>query len=308
MPELYSQLILLLIIAAIGYLARRLGLYSHEAQKQSAALILNIALPASVIAASRMDMHSEELVRLGGVAAFSLLYYTLGFLLIYHGVRRLPRLDGDGRVIAIAAVTFPNIAFMGFPLITALLGSEALFYAAIMTLFFNTALFTAGIKLFRGGAMRPREILLRPANLAMLVMLLLFGLQIKLPLPLHKALDMLGGLPTPLSMLLIGAMIADSSLTGLLRDPRCWLISLLRLLVIPLVVLGLLSLTGLEPFVIWLCVILSTMPTASLVAIMAEEYGREPRLASYAVVHTMLLFIPALLLIMQLLTRFVPLN
>ncbi len=308
MPNaLFSQLFILLVIAAVGYLARRTGLYPPETQQQTSTIILNIALPAGIIAASRMEMRTEDLIRLAQVSAFSAAYYTAGFYLIYRFFRSLPRFSHDERLVMTISLTFPNIAFMGFPLITALLGQEALFYAAIMTLFFNTALFTAGEKLFRGTATPLRTVLLRPANIATAVMLLLFGFQIRLPLVLHDALSMLGSLSTPLSMLIVGALIAESPLSILIRDRRCWLLSVLRLLVVPLLLFGILLLLDLDPFVIWLCTILSTMPSAAMSAILAERYNRDPQLASAAVVHSMLLFIPAIYLILELLKRFVPL-
>ncbi|MDI9497833.1 MAG: AEC family transporter [Bacillota bacterium] len=308
MPNaLFSQLFILLVIAAVGYLARRTGLYPQETQQQTSTIILNIALPAGIIAASRMEMRTEDLIRLAQVSAFSAAYYTIGFYLIYRFFRSLPRFSEDERLVMTISLTFPNIAFMGFPLITALLGQEALFYAAIMTLFFNTALFTAGEKLFRGTVTSLRTVLLRPANIATAAMLLLFGFQIRLPLILHDALTMLGSLSTPLSMLIVGALIAESPLSILIRDWRCWLLSFLRLLVVPLLLFGILLLLRLDPFVIWLCTILSTMPSAAMSAILAERYNRDPQLASAAVVHSMLLFIPAIYLIMELLKRFVPL-
>ncbi|MDI9468595.1 MAG: AEC family transporter [Bacillota bacterium] len=307
MPNaLFSQLFILLAIAAVGYLCRRTGLYPEETQQQTSTIILNIALPAGIVAASRMEMRTEDLIRLAQVAGFSAAYYTVGFYLIYRFFHALPRFSQDERLVMTISLTFPNIAFMGFPLITALLGQEALFYAAIMTLFFNTALFTAGEKLFRGTTTSLRTVLLRPANIATAVMLLLFGFQIRLPQVLHDALSMLGSLSTPLSMLIVGALIAESPLSILIRDWRCWLLSLLRLLVVPLLLFGILLLLRFDPFVIWLCSILSTMPSAAMSAILAERYNRDPQLASAAVVHSMLLFIPAIYLIMELLQRFVP--
>lgn len=47
-------------------------------------------------------------------------------------------------------LAFPNVAFIGYPVVAALFGSETLFYAAILVLPFNLMTFTLGPLLLTG--------------------------------------------------------------------------------------------------------------------------------------------------------------
>ena len=66
---------------------------------------------------------------------------------------------------------FTNVGFMGFPVIEAMLGKEALFYTAIFNMILNLCLFTVGVKAINypekgNNEIRIKKVLLHPGVLS----------------------------------------------------------------------------------------------------------------------------------------------
>ena len=97
-----------------------------------------------------------------------------------------------------------------------------------------------------------------------------------------KAISNLGSMTAPLSMILIGATLANMK-PRMLLDPSVLPVSALRLLAFPLLFAVLLKLCGADEMTMNLCVILLAMPVASNTAAMAERYGGDYVFASACV-------------------------
>ena len=104
---------------------------------------------------------------------------------------------------------------MGFPLIEALFGAEGLLYASIFNTFFNILIWTAGTALLAPGSQEKHslgQLLKKPALLAVVLGLILYLGQVPVPDLISTPLSLLGGMNTPLSMLITGIIIATSDL------------------------------------------------------------------------------------------------
>ena len=109
---------------------------------------------------------------------------------------------------------------MGFPLISALFGAEGLLYASAYVTVFNILLWTMGYGMV-SGSNSPRAIarslLHTPVLYAMVVGLSIYLLQIPVPTLIAQPLELLGGMNTPLSMLITGILIASGDLGSILH-------------------------------------------------------------------------------------------
>ena len=115
-------------------------------------------------------------------------------------------------------VVFSNIGFMGFPLLTAMYGSEAVLYAAIFTLPYNLLIYTYGISMLetdtreeKGETKRiPWKKIFNIGVIACIIAVILYFVRPTVPVFLEDAIDRLGSLTAPLSMLVIGDAMANS--------------------------------------------------------------------------------------------------
>ena len=132
--------------------------------------------------------------------------------------------------------------------------------------------------------------------------MLLFLLRIQLPRPVFEAAALTGSITSPLSMLIIGALLAEVPLRDIFKGRELYLGSAMRLVVMPLLVYGLLSLLPLPKEVMQICVIITAMPAAVNTAIMAEKYGGDALLASRFISITTIFSILTIPLILILLS------
>jgi len=99
---------------------------------------------------------------------------------------------------------------------------------------------------------------------------------------------MLGGLTTPLTMLLIGTRVCGIRISEL-KDPDYHIAALLRLAVIPLTVYALTLLLPVEKAVRDVVFLLTAMPAATVIAMQAELYDGDAVFASRAIAYCTLL-------------------
>jgi len=91
---------------------------------------------------------------------------------------------------------------------------------------------------------------------------------------------MVGSLNSPLAMLIVGALLARYKLSEVFKGLSIYFVSLMRLVIIPLLVYGIMVLLSMPGDVTMVVVILSAMPVAVTTVIFAEQYGADSGLAS----------------------------
>ena len=117
---------------------------------------------------------------------------------------------------------------------------------------------------------------------------------------LSQTMSLIGGLTTPLSMLLIGTRISGIRLSEL-RDKDYHITAALRLIVLPLILYVLLLPLHLDPAVWSTLYLLTAMPCGTLSAMQAELYGGDARFAARAIAYSTLLSLVTVPLISMLL-------
>jgi hypothetical protein len=178
----------------------------------------------------------------------------------------------------------------------------------------NIIMWTLGvIVLTRGNGTSWKKSLSRvvnPNTIATLTGLFFFLFSVKLPKLLETPLSELGSANTWLSMLYIGAMLAFSSVGGLLGRKSIYILSINRLILVPSILVLLFALfsviTGNTPDKLVSSVIIleASMPCMASVVIMAKELGADDRLAVGNVFISTLLSILTLPVLMLVINRF----
>ncbi|MCL2351792.1 MAG: AEC family transporter [Firmicutes bacterium] len=138
----------------------------------------------------------------------------------------------------------------------------------------------------RGAA---RLILLNPALIATELGFVFFLLSLRPPEVIAGSMTFMSNMTTPLSMLIVGAILAKIDIRSAFTDVRIYFISLMRLAVIPLAAFAVLRLFVANMVMLGVIVYLAAMPVASLTVIMAEERGGDSETSSKAVLVSTLL-------------------
>lgn len=117
-----GQILLMFLYLIIGYVLYRTGLITQEGSKALAHLLLYCMLPCVVLKSFCIEYSAKGAVKLAVSIAAGAGVLLLSMAVSWLFFRKDP--------MAQIGVAFSNAGFMGLPLITAVLGGEAVFYAA----------------------------------------------------------------------------------------------------------------------------------------------------------------------------------
>lgn len=264
------QIVIMFLYMAIGGLLFQKGLITKEGSKSLANLLLYAVLPCVVVKSFCVARTPE---RTSGLLVSFLA--ALGILLLAMAVSHLlfqkNPIDDFG-------AAFSNAGFMGFPLVAAVQGSEAIFYAAGFVALLNALQWTYGQSLISGdpGYRSPKAILKNPLVLSLLLGILIFCFEIPVPTIASDLLAALSALNAPLAMVILGVYLAQTDPKTLFNDPHLYVVAAARLVLIPLLTILVLKLLPAQYASIGTTlVIVAAAPIGSNVAVYAQKLGKD---------------------------------
>lgn len=297
-----QQVIVLFLLIGCGFVAVKTGVLKQEGKQTLSNLLLYLVVPAMIVHSYMMEFSEEILHNLLAAFGMSILSILIGTAITLLLTAR--RKDRRVPIFRFACV-FSNAAYMGFPLISALFGSEGLLYASAYVTVFNILLWTMGYGMVSGSS-NPKEVarslLHTPVLYAMVVGLAIYLLQIPVPNLIAQPIDLLSGMNTPLSMLITGMLIAAGDLKSIVCDQHIWKLAALRMVLIPAVCVAVFALLGFHGMSAQVVLLLECCPAAAITSVFAVQFGHEERFAAGSVVLTTLLSIVTLPLCALILT------
>ncbi|HYF82636.1 MAG TPA: AEC family transporter [Clostridia bacterium] len=299
-----SQILILFIIMFIGVAAKRKRIIDIGVQDSISVLLMKIALPALIVSSTNFERTSEVLPNMISILVITIVSYLLVIIFCIITAKWL-HFDKKTANVFISLIVFGNVGFMGYPVARAFFAEIGVFYATVVNLVFTTFLWTYGILLFDRQEKIDLKKLFNLGSISSFIALLMFAFQLKLPYPLQTAMDLTGKMTAPLSMLLIGALIAEIDISKLVSNKKVYLVSSIKLVIIPLATAYSLKFMGFNAMVISICTIMASMPSGATNAIFASQFDSEPLFASVGVFITTLLSILTLPLTVYVLTNFI---
>ena len=289
-----QQVIVLFLLIGAGAAAIKTGVLKPEGRQALSNLLVYLVVPAMIVHSYMMDFSEEILHNLLAAFGLSVLAILIGTVLTLALTAR--QKDRRAPIFRFASV-FSNAAYMGFPLISALFGSEGLLYASAYVTVFNILLWTMGYGMVSGSS-SPKEVarsLLRtPVLYAMVVGLAVYLLQIPVPQLIAQPLELMANMTTPLSMVITGMLLAAGDLGCIVRSKPVWKLAAVRMLLIPAVCLAVFGLLGFRSMTAQVVLLLECCPSAAITSVFAVQFGHDESFAAGSVVLTTLLSIVAL--------------
>lgn len=300
-----TQVFTLFLLIVAGYIVKKLNVVTELIHREISNLVLNVCLPALIISSMNFQFSPEILVKSGQLALAAFIIYG-GTILLSYPLTRLIGATGNRRDVFQYVLVFSNVGYMGYPVINAILGERGVFYTAIYNLAFTVLVWTFGVHLMTrdaGDEEGPKgwdfwkEQLKRIVNPNLVALAIGFGLflfSIQLPAPVSSAIQLIGDSTTPLSMMFIGFILADVSIRETLSDLQVYIVSAMRLLLLPLLVLTGFKLFHITGDLVTVAFVSTAMPAAANTAILAAVYDNDYRLGSRAIFVSTLLSVATL--------------
>ena len=281
------QIAALLLTAGCGIFLRKKQTLTDPVIEGINSVVLTLVWPAMILTTTQKNLSPEWIPGFLRVLLLSTLLLAVFSIVLYLCVQKwLPQ---NQQAVFSALCILPNAAFIGLPVVQAFYGEAGITYLAAYVVGFNFVMWTVFPIIMQGKFINPVKSLINFNMLSCIAATLLFVFQIRIPDPFASFFQQMANLITPLSMLLLGARLPESFRVDQLKNPALWISVFVRLLVFPLAVFGLLRLIGISGLELGVLVLISSMPCASSVELLAENYRKDYRLATQGISISILL-------------------
>ena len=274
------QLIQLFILIGIGYLLGKTSLFRGMFVQQLTNLVLNLTMPCMILSSVMNSIDAPALplkdIIILPVAAFLM-------------IRRIKTNQG----LYLFMIMYPNVGFIGFPLMQSIFGSEAILATAIINMGFNLSLFTLGIVAINYGENKLTSFDLKkifsPGVISSILAVLIYTFKLTFPYVIVEPINSIGMMTTPLAMLVIGATLSVYHLKDIFSDYTVYLFTLLIDLIIPILFYPVILLFIKDSMIRGITLIILAMPVANGAVLFARSNGQDEFLAAKTVfISTML--------------------
>ncbi len=273
---------IMLILISVGWVLSKVGMITDKGSKDITNLLVYVVAPclsvSSFLTADTSSITPRDLII---AFASAVLAMGLAIVLSFFFYGKSP--DEEKRVIRFAIV-FSNCGFMGLPLVQSIIGAHAIVYCTMFLAVFNILTWTYGYIMMSTGNLSVLSTIklafINPGTIGIVVGLLVFAFNIKLPDVIEAPIDYFAALNTPLAMIVVGNNISKVKFRDIFTDKKVYAVSFLRLIVAPLVLLPFLCLMHPIHDVFLTTVLQASAPVAANSVIFAVMFGRDAKLAS----------------------------
>lgn len=277
-----EKMIVMIFAMMIGYGCAKAHWIDSRFSAMASKLLMNVFIVGTIlssVANVKPTLESDEL--LTAVLAIFLTFLLCGA--VGFVVSRCIGLKGKSRNVAWLSIFFMNNVFVGFPVIEAIFGPEALFCASLSNLPFNILLYTIGVVQLQGGGGSWKERLKKTLTTPLLATLLaavIFVFQIPVPALLADTFSTLGGATVAVSMIVIGVSLSQVPVRDALLDWRAYVVALARLILCPIVVYLVLGQFLTNEITLGVYSVTAACPSAAMITILCIQMGADDRFAA----------------------------
>lgn len=272
-------IVILFTIVVLGYALCKLGYMGDKFDQKLSSIVIDVTCPALILS-SVMGAELPDRSLILPLLGIGFLTYIL--LLVYgFWVPRFVSKSRDEQGMIGFALMFANVGFIGYPIVSAIFGPKAVFYAALLNIPNTFFIFTAGVMLVKGEhnmKSLSAKVLFSPAMIAAFVAALMVAFGVRTPDIIARPVTMVGNITIPAALMVIGSSMARLPLKEIIGSPKVYVASLLRLVVVPLSVYFLFRFCGVSDVINNINTVIIAMPVASYGTMFCMKYGRNPSL------------------------------
>lgn len=287
MGTIINQVSVLFLIMSVGFIIKKIKMIDRENVKKLSEILINVTLPCMIIISFQTKFSTTMLNNAKIIFIVSFLIHVISVVLGYLLYKNSKRKN-----VLIFSTIFSNCAYMGYPILDSLYkNNNGVFYGAMYVICFNIFAYSLGVKLYASKEEKVtyKKMFINPGIISILIGFTFYITSIKLPMAIFRSIESIGEMTTPLSMIIIGSLIAEANFNNSIIKFETFLSIALRIIVFPLIVFVIFKFIGVDGIVRNICVLCTGMPIATLTAIFAEKYNDDSYYASMLVVISTLL-------------------
>ena len=285
--SIINSLAMIFIMILPGYIFRKRSIISVNQIGAVNSIVVNLTWPCLVIDAMQIKFSADTLKDAGYIVIVCFIAFAVIAVLGIPIAKHL-KLNKIKQYLVLFMFLQGNTGFIGIPVIKALYGTNALFYAAIVEFANDIFLFTIGVLLIQMSAgvslkIRPLD-LLSPGLVGVIIGIVLFIMDFKRPDVLGGSIEMIGNATTPLTMFSIGFQLGNIRLKEFFKEWQVYAVLFVKLMIVPAITVIILIILSEEIALLEkVIIILFAMPIASVASIFSQQYKGEVEFATKSV-------------------------
>ena len=289
----------LFIYILIGIYTRKKSIITKENQQKFIDFVLRILMPFMIFNSFKKELTFDTIINVSVVLGISFTSIIIALLISKIVYRKY---SYEKRCIMQYGTIVNNAGFAGLPLAGEILGEMGLFYASFFLIPNRIFMWSAGISLFEktDNKTKWKNVLLNPNIIAVILGILRGLLSINLPYVLDYSIEKIAATVSPISMIIVGAILADVDIKTIF-DKAVFFVAGVRLIVLPLITLGITSILKVDTTIAGVSLILTAMPVGTTTVLLAAKYNKDVEFASKCVFVTTILSLLVVPLLMMLL-------
>lgn len=273
-----QQMLVLFAMMLLGFFSYKKKWLDDHSYSHVSAICVNILNPCIIIS----GVLGKNSGLAGDVIVQNLIMMILYFailIVLSIPITKLLKIEADNRSIYELMIIFSNVGFMGIPVLSSVFGPDCVVLIAFYMLGYNSVLYTYGLYLSSkcGGSQITFKwkSLINPGVISSIVAILLFAFHLNVPASVGNFFNYMGNAVVPMSMMLIGASVAQHADKTFFTDLRLYLFSAIKLLVIPIAAALIVKGITLDPLVKGVFVMMLAMPVGTIVVMFAKQAGAD---------------------------------
>ena len=273
-----QQVVILFLLIGVGFVCGKTKFLADTAVTGMTDFVLYIVTPCVMI----QSLQREFDAALAGAFLQAVLFAVITTFIGYFLARRtLHDQQPERESVYRFAAIFSNCGFMALPMESALLGPDGMFFGAAFLAVFNIMNWTLGLYMMSRNRqlLSLRKLITNPGIIGVTIGVILFFTSSTLPTLVNTPVDYLAALNTPIPMVVIGYHLSHAKLSIVFRDFRAWLTIAERLILLPLIGLGLGIVTGMDPIALTACMVALCAPVAASCTMFSVIYGQDSELS-----------------------------
>ncbi len=280
-----QQMLFLFSLIIIGYILVKLNLLPKNTETALSKLENYLFIPALVLTTFIANFTVDKLASAGRLIVFAVIIEAVVIAVSVLCSRFITK-DSYIRKIYLYGLCFSNFSFMGNAIVSALFPDAFLEYVIFtMVLWVGIYLWGAPSLLIGGESRGIKARLKNLANPMLICMIIgiIIGLSgVGLPKFATSLIDSLSACMSPVAMLISGMTIAKIDIKSVLKIKSIYVVTALRLLVFPLVFIGIAYLIPVQiPKTFYICAVASlAMPMGLNTIVIPAAYGKDTTIAS----------------------------
>ena len=276
--DVLVQVLILFILILLGVVLTKCKLLNETTVKGMTDIVLLIVTPCVIIKSFIREFDKSVFKNL--LISFLIAFLVhLGFIILARLLIHSKKTTSE-RVLRFSAI-FSNCGFMSIPLQQALLGDTGVFYGSSFIAIFNLFIWSYGIISMSGDKkyMTPKKLILNPGLIGISIGLIIFLFSIPMPKIILEPVTYMAGLNTPVPMLIIGYHLTKSNLLGGFKNFKLMFAIFLKLVLFPLIALGVIYLCGVRGDMLVSLVISFSAPTAAMATMFSAKFSADTPLS-----------------------------